>query len=116
VVKDSAFGGAMILSTLLNIAEGVGAWAAREGSEETNRATEALEERAIDTVGDFSSSKILGIRRLVTVVVSKGFTPMLILGGLTCISLRFKGCTWIMVLFPRSPVLLGPAGSSSVTV
>ena len=67
-------------STLLDITEGVGAWAAREGSEKTNHATETLEERTIDTVGDLSSSKILGIRRLVTVVVSKGFTPMLILG------------------------------------
>ena len=80
VVNDSAFGGARISTTLLNVAEGVGAWAAREGSEETNHATEPLEERTIYTVGYLSSSKILGIRRLVTVVVSKGFTPMLILG------------------------------------
>ena len=61
VVKDRAFGGARILSTLLDVAEGVGAWATREGSEETNHATEALEERTIDTVGDLSSSEILGI-------------------------------------------------------
>lgn len=61
VVRDSAFGGARMSSTLLDITEGVGAWAAREGSEETNHATEALEERTIYTVGYLSSSKILGI-------------------------------------------------------
>jgi hypothetical protein len=67
-------------------------------------------------MGNFTSSKILSIRRLKKQRIGEYMDGAVLRRCmLACISLRFKGCTWIIVDLVSTTVLFGPAGSSSVT-
>lgn len=105
------------IQTLLYVAERIGAWATGDSTKQSYDAAQSLQKGPINSMGNFTSSKILSIRRLLNFRKRIGkYMDGAVLRRfkLACISLRFKGCTWIIVDL-ASTILFGPAGSSSVT-
>ena len=107
--------------TLVDLAEWVGARAARNSTKESNTGSQYLEHRTVNSMGDFTCAEILGIGWLDKTERSMRLSSrqVRVFRVRTCISLRFSGWTFMTCapfgapgFFPRAEEPEGRATSS----